>query len=330
MNIKVSDLKKFQKLSSNIKPAGVLPILDHIRFGDGTITKTALSSFIVYNCKEATDVVLVDEKMLYNLLAITQSEFINIVVKKDKTIISDTRDNPHFQTQKPDQYPAIPKAPSDKIELSSDFLSTLGQASFFSDNMKEIPKMYDYVMVGENAICSGDGFIGFYCPIGENIKAIIEKKIALFISKLPIKSFASGESYYFFFMEDAVVGFSIQQIGFADWRKFMQGGEKITFSASSSDLMSFNSFAIQSVENPVVTMTNGKIEMNDILFDKGNDRKMENITLEGDFSYDPNRMNRLLTAIEGEELDFYEGKGLYYIKSSETKATTIIAKINKQ
>jgi hypothetical protein len=329
MNIKVADLKKFQKLSANIKSAGVLPILDYIKFGGGTITKTALSSFIVYDCGEATDSVLVDEKQLYSLLNITHSEFINIKVIRDKTFISDSLDTLHFQTQKVIEYPAIPEPETDKSEISKDFLSAMGQASFFSDNMGPIPKMYDYVMIGENAICSGDGFIGFHHPVAEDIRAVIEKKISASLSKLPIKAFSKGESYYFFFMGDAIMGFSIQQIGFADWRKFMQGGDKITFSASSSDLMSFNSLSIQNSENPMVSMTTGRIEMTDILFNKGNDRPMENLTPNGEFTYDPARMNRVLTAIECEELDFYDGKGMYYIKSSDTKATAIIAKINK-
>ena len=79
MNIKVSDLKRFASLSSHIKGAGILPIQDYLKFGNGVIQKEVTASFIKFNCHEGTEELLVDEKILFDLVRVTPSEFIKYI-----------------------------------------------------------------------------------------------------------------------------------------------------------------------------------------------------------------------------------------------------------
>lgn len=329
MNIKVSDLKKFQKYAANIKTNKILPIYGYIKFGDGTITKSISSSFVQFDCKDATESVLVDEHLLNSLLNVTASEFINITSKGNKVTLSDTRDKIVFQTVPTKDFVQLPDMEGDKTQISSEFIDALGMAANFAVNMGDIPEKYMYVHIGEKTICAGEGIIGFHCPIEEDIKIVLEKKIAQLLCKYNVSAFSQTENYYFFFTPEAVLGFSIQSIGWMDIRRIFQDIPKLTFTVSSSDIQSFNAISMQASASCVVTMETGRFEMNDMLTDIKHDRPAENLKLPEPFTYAPAKMNTILSALGCEEVDFYEGKGMYYIKSSDTKATAIIAKINK-
>lgn len=329
MNIKTSDLRKFQKLASNIKSVGIMPIADYLKFGGGKIVKTAFSSFIEYDCKDADEDVLVDEQALNSLVSITPSEFINITSKGNKTTISDTRDKIPFQVAAVKDFPLIPTPESEKFDLSPEFLEAIGMAANFSDNMGTIPHYYMYLHIGEGAICAGDGIFGFYSPIKEDFKLVLEKRIAQLISKHNTQQFARSDRYFFFYSPGVTMGFSQQEMGWADLRKFLIGGDKLTFTVSASDIGSYCSLAMQLAEKCVVTISTGKFEMYDMLRDRGVDRAAENLVLPEPFTFNPSKMNTLIAALGVDELDFYDGKGLYYIKNQELKSIAIIAKSHK-
>jgi hypothetical protein len=329
MNIKVSDLKKFQKYAANIKTNKILPIYGYLKFGDGTIVKNISTSFVVFDCEDAKESVLVDEHLLNSLLNVTTSEFINISIKGNKVTISDTRDKIVFQAPAVKEYSALPKMGSDKMQVSDGFIEALGMSANFAVNMADIPEKYMYVHIGEKTICAGDGIIGFHCPVEESMKIVLEKKIAQLLCKYNISAFSQSDSYYFFYTPEAVLGFAIQSIGWMDIRRVFADIPKVTFTTMSSDIQSFNALSMQASASCIVTMETGKLEMNDMLSDIKHDRPAENLVLPEPFTYAPSKMNTVLSALGSEEIDFHEGKGMYYIKSSDTKATAIIAKINK-
>jgi len=329
MNIKVSDLRRFQKLASNIKSNSILPIYDYLKFGGGKIVKSVGHAFLEFSCKDADEYILVEEHDLNSLLNQTPSEFINISIKGGKTVLDDSRDKIPFQTKSAKEFPETPVPSSERHDLSPEFLEVLGMAANFSENYKATAHYYMYVHVGEKTVCSGDGIFGFYSPVAEDFKMVIEKRIAQFVSKCNTQAFAQSDNFYFFYTPEAVMGFSQQVIGWADLRKYLIGGDKLTFSASASDIGSYCALSMQIAEKSVVTMQTGKFEMYDMLRDKGVERPAENLKLPESFSFDPSRMSRLISALGVEELDFYDGKGLYYVKSSEINSSAIIAKIHK-
>lgn len=112
MKISTSELKRFKHNSSFIKKNNILPILGYLKFDDGKITKTNLHSFI----EQKTNVkgsFLVPEMNLFNFLARSTEDFVDVYVKDGMCIISDgklpvvkvpTEDIKHFpSTPTPDE-----------------------------------------------------------------------------------------------------------------------------------------------------------------------------------------------------------------------------------
>lgn len=331
MNIKVKDLRIFNKLSVHIKASGITPSSDCIKFGDGAIIKNANSAFVSYDCPDANEGVLVDEHILWSLVNATLSEFINITTKDNKTILSDGRDKIPFTSVPANDYNNLPVYEGDKKPVSPEFLTYLGRCAGSCSPYKTPANLYMYVHVGDNAICSGNGFMGVYFPIEEDYKMVIEASVATIVSKNSFTSMAESKSHYFFFGDKVMMGFSKQEIGWADLKKIIIGGDKRTFSIGATDILSFNSLAMSlSKDFGIVTMSTGKFEMEDTVREISQSRPADGITLPEPFSYNADNMNKIVSALDVEDLDFYVGERNYWIKSIETNAIAIIIKIHKQ
>lgn len=331
MEIKVSDLKRFQKASGHIESSGILPIHNYLKFEPGKITKIVTGAFVEFPCQGIDEPVLVDEKMLNNLLNITNSPVISISKSKTKVTISDGRDKPFFPIQNIKEFSDTPVPNQAKLLISDEFLKGLGMAAKVAKNMEDIPHYLMYVLIGNKSICGGDGFMAVHYPIEETMQIMLEKKVAHFISREKVYAVAFSDNHYFFYAEDAVFGFTKQSIGYTDLAVVILGrNNKITFSATASDISSFNSYAMQSSKDCYVTIDDKKMYWSDIDFGIGNDREMDNLTVEEPFTYVPAKMNAIISALCCKELDFYNGQGLFYIKSQETKASAVVAKILNQ
>lgn len=331
MNIKVSDLRSFAKLSSHIKGSGILPSSNCIKFGGGTIVKNVSSAFVSQNCADSTEEVLVDETVLWPLVNQTYSEFINIVVKGNKTLISDGQEKIQTPLVDMKEFNRLPIPESERVFISRTFLDSLGKASEACVPIAVPANLYMYLHVGYNSICAGNGFMAVHFPIEEELTMVLEKKVGQLLANLNVAEFAQSKSHYFFYGSEMFVGFSKQEIGYFDMKKLLTGGDKVSFSLSSTDLLSFNrlSMSLSVKGSAVVTISDKKIEMYDAVKEISQSRDMEGVKLSEPFSFKPENMNMAILPMDVETLDFYDGKGLYYIKSPDTSATAIIAKISK-
>jgi hypothetical protein len=333
MNIRTVDLKKFQGLSSHIQPTGILPSSDCIRFGGGVIVKNALSSFVSFECAASTDDVLVDEFVLYGLLNNTRAEFINIFVKDKKVMLSDGLSKIPVAVVDFKTFPELPKPETKKQEITDDFLKTIGQLSDACAEKKADTSLYMFVHVGDNMMAAGNGWMGVCFPIDEDYKMVIERNVAKFISKQKVYAWAESEGHHFFYGHDGVFfGFSKSVIGFSSMGSKMNGGDERAFTISASDVVSFNSLAISlSTEKDITlaTMAPGQFEMENTTREIPCVRPYEGLKVPEPWHYNPKYMNSALAAFGAEELDFYPSKNAYFIKSTETKATAIIAKMSK-
>jgi hypothetical protein len=329
MNIKVNDLRKYQKLSSHVKGSNIIPIHRYLRFGDGAICKNVNTSFIRYLLPDANEYLLVDENDLYSLLAVTNSSTISITAKKNKIELNDGRDK--ILVQSPDfkdfQLPEMPEAKG--TEVSADFMEAVYKASRFAQFIKDMPSYYGYVHIGENTVCSGDGIIAFHCPVEEDVKMVLDHKIAQIIAKYDIHTFQSSENYYYLHNTESVFGFAKPVIGWFDIRRLFQQKRDYSFTLDASDLTSFNSLSLQLSKMAQVTISNGKFEMDDSILDKHHEREVANVKVPAPFTYNPERMNAIINGLDVEALDFSDSKPAYYISSKDTKGTAIIAKIQK-
>jgi hypothetical protein len=330
MNIKVSDLKKFQRLSSHIKPNGILPASNCIKFGDGKMVKNAHSAFVSYDCPSSTESVLVDEHGLNSVLSNTASEFVNIAMKGKKLVVSDSRDNIPFPTFEEKEYNPPPNPEEEIKPISPEFLEALGRCAETCQPRKDPSNLYMFVHVGKKMIAAGNGFMGVCFPIEEDYTMVIERGVAALISKHEFTEMSESQGHYFFYGDGITMGFSKQEIGFAEMGKMMNGGTERTFTISASDVLSFNSLALSLCKDwSIVTMHTGRFEMTDSRSEYAPTRPAEQLKLPEPFNYNADNMNQVIKALGVEELDFYHSERAYFIKSTDTKATAIIAKISK-
>lgn len=331
MNIRTADLRKFQKFSSHIKPNGIAPASDCIRFGDGVMTKNAYSAFVTYHCPDSTEDLLVEEHVINSLLGTTSADFFNITVKGDKVIVSDGRDKVQFGFINLDAYTNPPSVPSEKTEISKEFLGFLGRAAEVCAAPKDPSTVYMFVHVGDNMMAAGNGWMGVVFPIEEDLKMVIAKHTAMLVSKQDFITVGETTGHYFFFNESVTMGFSKQEIGYSEMGKLMRGEkEKITFTISATDVLSFNSLALSLCKDwAIVSMREGQFEMTDSRFEYNPTRPAEQLKLAEPFHYNADNMNLIIKSLGVEELDFCESKNAYFIRSTETTATAIIAKNSK-
>lgn len=329
MNIPVNHLKKFQKLASTIKGSNILSMHGYLKFGNSGICKNVNTSFIQYGLPEADEEILVSEHDLYSLLAVTSSSFININLKKGKVELNDGKDKIFLPMPNIKEFNEPPKADTDPVKLSEDFMDALFNASNFALMIKDMPTHYGFVHINEGTVCAGDGIMAYHCPVEEKFKAVIEGTIAKFISKQSVHSFCESHSYNYFFTPDAIFGFGKSEIGWFDIRRLFAMPRKFSFTIDAADISSFNNLSLQLSKTALVTVSEGKLEMTDILFDKYHERPADNIKSVEPFSYNPERMNIAMNGIGLNEIDMSDGGPCYFLSNKEVKATTIIAKIKK-
>jgi len=330
MNIKTTTLKQFKNLASNLKGSNIIPIHGYLKFGNGEICKNVNSSFIKYSVSESDEELLVSEHDLYSLLAVTSASFISITKKKDgKVELNDGKDKIVIQSPKIKEFSDPPESLSQPVKVSEDFMDAVMQASNFANFIKDMPTYYGYVHIGHGTVCAGDGIIAFHCPVEEKIQMVIEGTTAKFIAKQDVQSFSVSDNFYFLSTPEATIGLVMPIIGWFDIRSIFENKRTFAFTLDTSDVMSFNALSLQLCPDPLVTITDGKFEMNDMLLDKYHERAAENMKIQVPFSYNPARMNTVLLGLGGEEMDFHEAAPCYFLTNKDTKATAIIAKINK-
>lgn len=336
MNIKIADLRKFKDLASHVRRQKGLEIDSYIRFGGGTISKNAYESSIQYDCAESNEDLLVNENDLYPLVGGTASEFISISKdKKGDILLTDGKiklNTPAIQFRLFLTMPKISDGATSK--LTPEFFSILKKAYPICapDEEKAGQPWYSYVHIGNGTICSGDGTVGFCEPIEEEINMALKRDVASVISQQKFTRFSETENYHFFHADGFVMGFAkVAHIKYMDIRFAFKCEVPLSFTYDSDDLWSFNSLFIKVSKSPVCVFSKGKIEAYDIYNgDKTQSCEAEQITLEEEFPFNPGKTNLVLDALKVEAVDFYKGKDMLYLKSADTKATAIIAKIQKK
>lgn len=330
MNIKVSDLKKFKDLSSHIVGNSILPIYQYIKFGGGKIIKNVNSEFVEFYCADATEDVLIEERLIYSLLGETSSSFINIKLGK-KVTISDTKDSLTGERKDVAEYPELPPTDGHEIELSGTFSESLKMALNFASFVKSMDQ-YRYVYVKEESIWAGDGLIAYHRGIPDQMEIMIDKKHAQLISGQEIKKYRQSERYNIFLGEGVVFGFIKSTDGFFDFRPFFQYKKEELCAIDCADLTSFNRISLKVSPTSSVTIEDGKWTMLDNLTDKSQERPVPEFKIKEPFTFNPERMNTLMDAFDCESVRLYLPKGnsnFLYVTSEDVQGEAVIAKIQK-
>ena len=332
MNLKVSELRAFQKMASPLKGHNILPILEYIKLEDGKATKSVLTSFVQFECSGIDKPILVDEKLLGVKLSNPAADFLNITQKGNKVTITDTKIPTTFQVPELVNFPAIPEPTSERFPISENFMKVLGRAQYFPLKMDETNTSWmSFIMVGNGHICASNGIIFFSEPIDEEFELVLDNRHAQLISKLQIKEYAYSDNYMFFYTDNAVIGFSKQEIKYINVINYGKiTSDKEEFNISASDMQQFNSECAQSSKIPFVTLQGGKMFMNDKDMDITLEQNIENLTPSAPFTYNAEHMNRLLTAIDAEDIHFFKGQNFYWIKTPGEKFTTLVMQLHPE
>lgn len=332
MDIKVSDLRRFKELASHVRRQKNLDIDSYVRFGDGVIAKNAYESCIQLDCADADENFLIHEDDLYPLIAGTPSGTINISVnKKKEVIVTDGRDKFPALTSEFQQFLKMPEIPTKRVPIDGEFLTVLGRSwPLCSADENQGQAFYSYVHVGNETICAGDGVVGFMHPIDQSIKIPIRKEVAAIVSAHEFDEFSETDVFYFFHAPGLVMGFRKTVVPYMDIRFAFDCKTDREFTFSSEDLKSFNTLFMKRSKAPICLFIKGGLEAYDMdRSDKVQKREAEQITITEEFAFNPERTNRVLDSMKVETIDFHKGTNMYYLKSTDTLAVALIARVMK-
>lgn len=331
MNIKTVDLKKFKELASHIRRQKNLEIDSYVRFGSGLIAKNAYESLIAFNCLDSDEDFLVNEEDLYPLVAQTPSETISIIKTKKGVIVSDGRDSFPALTTEFQHFLKMPDFSVKTLPIDGEFLSALSKTwPVCATDENQGKEFYAYVHIGNERMCAGDGAVGFMSQISQPITLALKRDVASIVSKYEFDAFSESDAFHFFHAPGFVMGFRKTVVPYADIRYAFDCKTDRTFTYSASDLKSFNTLFLKRSKTPVCTFEKGALTAYDMyLSDKIQRRESEQISVPQEFSFNPEKTNRIIDSMGVEDLDFYQGKDMYYIKSVDTNSIALIARVAK-
>lgn len=318
IKVPVSDLRSFKKNSSHIKSKGIIPILDYIKFDNGTISKTNINEFVVQE-SNFSGAFLVEERILFNFIEYTHASEILFIADGKKVIISDGSQKTSSNQAEIELFPAIEQPPKETVSLTDTILKLFGAAAKYTQEQDDLRK--SHIFIGGDAILASDGFIAFYRKIDRVLpNTAIHRHVAERISSIDPADFSQNENKMFFRAGKVIYGFQKTEATYIDMRRFFEYSKEDSFHAPKSELIEFNEMCLSMSKikmcHPFLEIKNDKLIMSAVNSDYGvdNEKEIEVVGGMGDkFKYDAAIFNRLLKTAPDEELTFSRIKGMMYI-----------------
>jgi hypothetical protein len=332
VKVSVADIRSFKKNSSRITSKGILPILDYIKFDNGTITKTNINEFVVQE-SNFSGAFIVEERILFNFIEYTSAVEISFVTDGTKVVISDGSQKTTSNQGDINLFPAIEQPPTETVSLTDTILKLFGSAAKYTqDGSDDLRK--SHIFIGGDAIMASDGFIAFYRKIDRQLpKTAIPRSIAEKVSSIDPADFSQTERKLFFRAGKVLYGFQKTEATYIDMSGFFNYQKDTYFHAPKAELISFNEMSLGMSKlrlcHPYLEIVNGKLLMSAVNSDYGvdNEKEIEVVGEMGDkFQYDAVTLNRLLKTAPDEELTFSRIKGMMYI-TGESGFTSLIMEL---
>jgi|SRR6478735_3434548 len=332
VKVSVADIRSFKKNSSRITSKGIIPILDYIKFDNGTITKTNINEFVVQESGFSGSF-LVEERILFNFIEYTGASEILFVADGGKVVISDGSQKTTSNQGDINLFPAIEQPPTETVSLTDTILKLFGSAAKYtqegSDDLRK-----SHIFIGGDAIMASDGFIAFYRKIDRQLpKTAIPRSIAEKVSSIDPADFSQTEKKLFFKAGKVLYGFQKTEATYIDMSGFFNYNKGVYFHAPKAELIAFNEMSLGMSKlrlcHPYLEVVNGKLLMSAVNSDYGvdNEKEIEVVGEMGDkFQYDAVILNRLLKTAPDEELTFSRIKGIMYI-TGDSGFTSLIMEL---
>lgn len=329
--VPVADIRSLKKNSSHIKKNGILPILDYIKFDNGTITKTNTNEFVVQE-SNFTGSFLVEERILFNFIEYTSAPEISFISDGKKITISDGAQKTVSNQDEVDLYPIIEQPPKETVSLTDTILKLIGAAAKYTIDDQDLRK--SHVFIGGDAIIASDANIAFYRKVDRELpKTAIPRSVAERVSSIDPADFSQTEKKLFFKTGKVFYGFQKTEATYIDMSSFFNYKKDVSFHALKSELVSFNEMSLSMSKfkfcHPYLEIKNGKLLMSAVNSDYGvdNEKEIEVIGEIGErFHYDAGTLNRLLKTAPDDELTFSRVKGMMYI-TGDSGFTSLIMEL---
>lgn len=319
IKVSVSDIRSFKKHSSHIKKNGILPILEYIKFDNGTITKTNLHEFVVQE-SNFTGAFLVEERILFNFIEYTSALEILFVTDGKKVTISDGSQKTGSNQGDITLFPEIEQPPKETVSLTDTILKLFGSAAKYtqegSDDLRK-----SHIFIGGDVILASDANIAFYRKIDRELpKTAIPRSVAERVSSIDPADFSQTEKKLFFKTGKVLYGFQKTEATYIDMSSFFKYAKGDYFHAPKSELISFNEMCLSmskiKICHPFLEIKEGKLLMSAVNSDYGvdNEKQIDVVGKMGEkFQYDAGTLNRLLKTAPDDELTFSRVTGKMYI-----------------
>jgi hypothetical protein len=313
MKINTAELKRFKSNSSFIRQNNILPILGYLKFHEGEVTKTNMHSFITEQL-DFKGSLLVDEMILYSFLNGTSSPTIDISVKDNRVVISDSNTKVFCHYEDIQNFPAVSEASEETFEMTNEMMCAIKNASNFVDQM-ELPDMRAHVFIGGNIIAGCNGFIGYSEIFKEQFpRIVLSKEIATTVGRFNAATFSQNDSYVFFNTRTSRYGFIKPTYPFLDLTRISVIDKTLTsFVVEKEEVISFTEMCTSSTKTKglvaTFTISKGKLNMSMIDGDFSVDVS-KTIPVDGemseDFSFNPALMSTVLKNIPDSEITVYQ------------------------
>lgn len=332
IKVSVSDIRAFKKNSSHLKKNGIIPILDYIKFDNGTITKTNINEFVVQE-SVFNGSFLVEERILFSFIEYTNAPEITFVTDGHRITISDGSQKTTSSQGEFGLYPKIEQPSKEAVSLTDSILKLFGAAAKYTqEGDQDLRK--SHIFIGGDTIIASDGFIAFYRKIDRELpKTAIPRSVAERVSSIDPADFSQSNNKLFFKAGKVLFGFQKTEATYIDMRGFFNYSTEVYFRAPKYDLISFNEMSLSmsklKICHPHLDIVDKKLVMTAINSDYGVDNVKE-VEVDGEmgdkFQYDAITFNRLLKTAPDEELTFSRIKGMMYI-TGESGFTSLIMEL---
>lgn len=320
MKLNVKELKAFKQKSAFIKKNNVLPILDFLKFENGTVTKSALHEFIIQDIK-CSETFLVDENILMNFIDRCDSDEVTVKVDGNKVILSDKKTKVISPTEDVSHFPVHEITIENPFTFDIHHLEAMQIASEFVAATEDAA---GYVHVGGPNIMASDRIIAFMKSFNDDFpKIILRKSEIVAISKFDEIVFTENEKYHYFATDGLKCGFlKAADIPFFDMSKLLEYSKELPKTLfDKSDFVKFNDLCLSCSPQkfPTATMTPNKRNIDLTLQDTQYERTISTqILAENKDQFKPfmfliSYMNRLLKSIPNGPIGLYRGPVCFFL-----------------
>lgn len=331
--VPIADIRSFKKNSAHIKNNGILPILDYVKFDNGTITKTNLNEFVVQE-SNFSGAFLIEERVLFNFIEYTNASDLLITVDGNKIVLSDGAQKTTSVVGDLKVYPETDAPPEEKFSLTDTILKLFGAASKYTRE-DQYDLIISHIFVGDEVITASDRLIAFYRKIDRDLpKIAIPRFVAERVSSMDPAKFSQNEKKLFFQVGNVLYGFPKTEAVYVDMRQYFNYQKNNSFHVAKSELIDFNDMCLSmspsKICHPTFEIVDSKLRLcaNDRDYGVDNEKEIDVVgKMESKFKYDAALMNRLLKTAPDDELTFHQSKAMFYI-TGDSGFTSLIMELS--